>query len=213
MADDMRSRMGARFLRPKVPERPAILPESDTELLSLLRQSFQTRPSDFVRSRAGIIGAWFNAIERAELEGAVRLDLLTWAWGLYDRALGKTEGDAIVLAGRQEVAQFIERNYGIERLPIVADIDPESANGRLVQWEAVREATRHWDLCPRALRVGEMPKKKRRMADEIDPLEAALAGALASKLPDEDDGGKKSKRSKKSQAAMEFGAPDEPVKR
>lgn len=149
MAEDMRAGMNAHHLRPVLPERPALIPSSDEEVVNLLRKGERDSVSPIDRKLITTICRWRFAVERAEYEAAERLRALIWTITLYQRC---DEARPEVRNGIADVSAFIRRNYGVECPPIPPEFGHGGIGHRLI------ELTTQWEVCSFAVRRGHFPK-------------------------------------------------------
>lgn len=88
-AEEVRKQPDA-FSRPGLPDRPAVLPEKDEEIVALLTAARRGRK--LARDASAVMrtfGLWRMAVEHAEQEAIGRLLTLWWALATYER-LGLT---------------------------------------------------------------------------------------------------------------------------
>lgn len=161
MAEDMRvNQMHQRLLRPVLPERPALIPATDEEVVGLLQKGERDNVSPIDRKLITVICRWRNAVEAAEYEAAERLRALLWTITLYQRC---DQGRPEVRAGIEGVAAFVRRNYGVEAVPIPKEYGRNGVDHRLVN------LTTQWDVCSFAVRRGRFPKGRDDVAEAADP--------------------------------------------
>jgi len=160
MAEDIRRGMNQNLLRPTAPDRPAMIPSTDEEVVDLLQKTSTDTASMIDKKLASVVARWRYAVERSEYEAAERLRMLIWTITLYQRG---DEGRPEVRSGIEEVSAFIRRNYGLTIPPIPPEYVCGFGNHRLVELVA------RWDLCSFAVRRGRFAVTRGEEHNEADP--------------------------------------------
>lgn len=160
MAEDMRRGMHQHLLRPTAPDRPAMIPSTDEEVVDLIQKTSKDTASMVDKKLASVVARWRYAVERSEYEAAERLRQLIWTITLYQRC---DEGRPEVRSGIEEVSAFIRRNYGLTIPPIPPEYRGGIGNHRLL------ELVVRWDVCSFAVRRGRFAASKSEETSDADP--------------------------------------------